>query len=190
MAIRWDGHVYRILNADYHPGQGKMGGVTHARLKNLDTGTQWELSFRSEVKVEDIAVNKQMAEFLYEDSSGAHFMNPDTYEQFEVPENLLGPEGRFLVPQQRIGVEFVEGRPVGAIVPGIAEARVVDTSPPVHQTDSNWKPARLENGVEIRVPQFIKSGDVVRVDLETLRYMDRVASKDYGRGEAGKGRAV
>jgi elongation factor P len=177
MAIRFEGQLYKVLLADYHPGQGKMGGVMHARLRNLDTGAQWEHSFRAELRLENVAVERQNLEFLYLDAEGAHFMNPDTYEQYDVPGKLLGAEAAFFAPQQRIGVEFVEGRPVGVLLPEFAEARVADTAPPTHQQqDSTWKRARLENGAEIQVPQFIKPGDLVRVELKTLRYMDRVSA--------------
>jgi elongation factor P len=71
-------------------------------------------------------------------------------------------------------VEFVEGAPVSVLLPDILEAGVADTSPPVHaQQDSTWKAARLENGVEVLVPQFVKTGDVIRLDAQNLKYVDR-----------------
>jgi elongation factor P len=71
-------------------------------------------------------------------------------------------------------VEFVEGRPVSVSFPDVLEVRVLDTTPPVHQqVDSVWKAARLESGVEIMVPQFIKNGDLIRLDVANMKYMDR-----------------
>jgi len=174
MAIRYEGQLYRVLVADYHPGQGKMGGVTHARLKNLSTGTLWEHSFRSDLKLEDLAVEKQPMEFLYADGEQCYFMNPETYEQVGVSSAVIGEQARLLEAGMRVAVEFVEEQPVNVILPEVLEVRVADTAPPVHQqTDSVWKTAKLENGLEIMVPQFIKTGDVIRLDVAGLKYMDR-----------------
>lgn len=81
MAIRHEGQIFKVLAAEYHGGQGKMGGGTHARLKNLTTGTLWEHSFRADLKVEDLEVAKQSMDFLYSDGDLCYFMNPDTFEQ-------------------------------------------------------------------------------------------------------------
>ncbi len=174
MAVRYEGQLYKVLIADYHPGQGKMGGTTHARLRNLATGTLWEHSFRSDLKLEDVAAEKQSMDFLYTDGGDCVFMNPETFEQVSVPASVIGPGSRFLQPEMRLPVEFIEGQPVSVVFPDIIEARVAETAPPVHQQqDSTWKSARLENGVDILVPQFIKTGDVLRIDVQNLKYVDR-----------------
>lgn len=175
MAIRYEGQPYKVISADYHPGQGKMGGVAHLRLRNLSTGTMWEHSFRADLKLEELPVEKQSLSFLYSDAGECWFMNPESFEQIAVPEAMLGEQARFLKPEMMVPVEFVEGRPVSVQFPEMLEVRIADTAPPVHQqADSTWKPARLENDVEIMVPQFIKNGDLIRLDVTSLRYMDRV----------------
>lgn len=179
MAIRFEGNIYKVIAADYHPGQGKMGGTTHTRLKNLSTGTLWEHSFRSDLKLEDLPVEKQPMDFLYGDSDACHFMNPETFEQVSIPSAVIGPQANFLQPEMRVAVEFIEGQPVSVLFPDIIEVRIAETAPPAHQQqDSTWKTAKLENGVEIMVPQFLKTGDVIRLDLETLKYVDRAKSGD------------
>ncbi len=175
MAIRFEGQNYKIIAADYHPGQGKMGGTTHAQLQNVATGTFWEHSFRSELKVEDIPLEKAPLEFLYDDGDNCVFMNPESFEQTEIPKAVVGPQAPFLDPGKRLSVEFVEGRPVGVVFPDTVEITIADTAPPIHQQqDNTLKPAKLANGIEIMVPQFIKSGDAIRLDLRTMKYMDRV----------------
>ena len=175
MAIRHEGQVYKVLIGEYHPGQGKMGGVSHVRLKNLSTGTLWEHSFRSDLKLEDLAVVKQPMDFLYTDTDHCYFMNPETFEQVGIPATVIGPQARFLLPEMRLSVEFVEGLPANVAFPEILEVKVTDTTPPVHQQqDSTLKEATLENGVKIMVPPFIKTGDLIRLDLENMRYVDRV----------------
>ncbi len=174
MAIRYERQIYRVMNCEYHLGQGKMGGATHVRLKNLGTGTLWEHSFRSDLKLEELSVEKQSFDFLYADGDNCYFMNPETYEQVTIPVDVIGEQARFLYPAMRPPVEFIEGQPVSVLFPDILEVRVTDTTPAMHQqVDSTFKTARLDNGVEIMVPQFIKSGDTIRLELENLKYVDR-----------------
>jgi elongation factor P len=163
-----------VLAADYQPGQGKMGGVMHARLKNLATGTTWEHGFRAELKVEEIPMEKRVVEFLYQDGDECYFMDSDTYEQTTVRAPVLGEQGRLLVSGMKIGVELVDGDPVSVTLPDVLEVRVSDTTPPIHGAqDSTWKPATLENGLNIMVPQFVKTADLIRLSTAELKYMDR-----------------
>ena len=175
MAIRYEGSSYKALAVDYHPGQGQMGGSAHVRLQNTVTGTFWEHSFRADLKLEDIAVEKRPLEFLYDDDDTCWFMNPEDYEQTGVSKAVVGPQAAFLEPGKRVTVEFVEDQPAGVLFPDTLEVSIAETAPPVHQQqDNTLKPARLANGVEIMVPQFIKNGDAIRLDLRTMKYMDRV----------------
>jgi elongation factor P len=144
-------------------------------LQNLETGTFWEHSLRSDLKIEDLPVERQSLEFLYEDGDQCWFMNPATYEQAEIPKSIVGPRAPFLQPGIALPVEFVEGRPVNVVFPDYVEMKIVETAPAMHQqADSAFKPATLENGVEVMVPQFVKTGDAIRLDLQTMKYMDRV----------------
>lgn len=174
MVIRFEGNNFKIISCENHPGQGKMGGVVHARLKNLSTGSFWEHSFRSELKLELIPVEKRSMEFLYADAERSYFMDPENFEQLGIDSAVIGPGGRFLQAGMQLPVEFVETQPISVIFPDITEMRIVETAPATHQQqDSTWKKARLENGVELLVPQFVKTGDMIRIEIETLRYVDR-----------------
>lgn len=174
MAIKHQGQDYRVVAAEYHPGQGKMGGVTHARLQNLGTGTFWEHSFRAEFKLEDLLVERQTLEFLYADGDQCCFMNPETYEQTEIARSVAGQQVAFLEAGMKLAVDFVGGRPVSVLIPDVLEVKIADTAPPTHQqADAAYKPAKLENGAEVMVPQFVKTGDVIRLDLQTMKYVDR-----------------
>ncbi len=178
MAVRFENQTYKIVSSDYHPGQGKMGGVAHVRLKNLATGTFREQSFRAELKLETVPVEKQALEYLYSDAEQAVFMNPVTFEQVAVPNPVVGPQAPFLQAGMQLPVEFVEGEPVSVVFPDIIEIAVSETAPPAHgQQDNTWKTARLFNGIDVMVPQFIKPGDVIRLDAAALRYVDRAKSQ-------------
>jgi elongation factor P len=177
MAIRYEDQPYKVIAADYHPGQGKMGGVNHLRLKNLVTGTFWEHSFRAELKVEELLLQRQTLEFLYSDGDNCFFMNPQSYEQVDVPSAIIGEQAKFLDPGMQIPVEFVEGRAVSVVFPDFVEVKIAETAPPSHrQVDSAWKAARLSNDVEIVVPPFVKS-DMIRLNLSEMKYMDRAKAK-------------
>ncbi|MGO4880271.1 MAG: translation elongation factor P [Bryobacteraceae bacterium] len=174
MAILFENQTYRVVAAEYHPGQGKMGGVAHTRLQNVETGTFRELNLCAELKLQELPVERRALEFLYADGDQCYFMNPETFEQTEIARTVMGPRAAFLEAGMRLGVEFVNGRPVHVVVPDTIEVRIEDTAPAAHQqADSTFKPAKLANGVEVMVPQFVKAGDVIRLDLENMRYMDR-----------------
>ncbi len=174
MAFRFEGVNYKVMSCEYHPGQGKMGGVAHVRLKNLATGTFREQSLRADLKLDVLPVEKKSMEFIYSDAGQCYFMSPESYEQFGIEEVVIGAASRFLQPGMQLPVEFIEGQPVSVVFPDIIEMQVAETAPPVHgQQDSTWKSARLDNGVKILVPQFIKGGDLIRIDIESLKYVDR-----------------
>ena len=177
MAIALENQTYRVVAADYHPGQGQMGGATHARLQNVNTGTFRELSLRAELRLQDIPVERQPLEFLYTDGDQCCFMNPENFEQTEIATAVVGSRAAFLEAGMRLSVDFVNGRPAYVLFPDAIEVRIADTAPAAHQqADSAFKPAKLGNGIEVMVPQFIKTGDMIRLDLETRKYMDRARS--------------
>ena len=174
MAIRYEGQIYKVLASEYHSGQGKMGGVSHVSLRNLSTGALWEHSFRAELKLEEVPVEKRPLTFLYSDQEQSYFMNPVSFEQVEIANAVIGQQTRFLEPEMQVAVEFVEDRPVSVLFPDVIEVRVAETAPPVHgQQDNTWKTASLSNGIKVMVPQFVKNGDLIRLDVATLKYLDR-----------------
>ncbi len=174
MAIRYEGQIYKVLTVEYHAGQGKMGGVSHLSLRNLSTGTLWEHSFRAELKLEEVAIEKHPLTFLYSDPEQSYFMNPISFEQVEIANAVIGQQIRFLEPDMQVSVEFVEDRPVSILFPDIIEVRIAETAPSAHgQQDNTWKTARLGNGITVMVPQFLKNGDLIRLDVASLKYVDR-----------------
>lgn len=178
LAVRLEGTIYRVLEATYHSGQGKMGGVTHAKLQNLQTGTMREWRFRADEVVEEIVPERQNLQFLYSDGEFAHFMHPDTFEQVAVETRRIGPAVNFLTEGASLPVEFIDGRPVGVVAPEIAEVTVSDTAPPSHGGATNvWKPATLDNGLTIMVPPFIAPGETIRVDVNRGAYVERAKRK-------------
>lgn len=179
VALRIDGVLHKVIDASYHGGQGKMGGVAHVKLRNLDTGTIREWRFRSDQVIEEVTPERLNMQFLYSDERAGYFMHPETFEQVEVESPRLGRAAAFLREEMVVPVEFVDGQPLGIVFPEIVEMKVADTAPPVHaQGLTNvWKEAVLDNGLTIRVPQFIAPGDWIRVKVEDASYVERAKRK-------------
>lgn len=174
MVVRVEGEVYRVMEVESKAAVAKLGGVVKAELSNLKTRNLREARFRPQERLEDLPVERTNMEFLFRNGSTCTFMNPNTYEQIEVPGEIIGRAAAFLESGASLPLEFFDGKPISAVVPDILEARVADTAPPAHsQQDSAWKEARLENGIVIHVPLFIAPGEHVRVDMRTGRYVER-----------------
>jgi elongation factor P len=175
VALRLEGTLYKVTAAEYHMGGGKMGGVAHVKLLNLETGTTREWRFHASETVAEIAPEHQTMQFLYADDRAGYFMHPQTFEQVGIEKPRLGAALRFLHEGMSVAVEFFEGRPTAIVFPPIVEARVADTAPPIHaQGQMNvWKEARLDNGVRVQVPPFIAPGETIRVEVESGRYIER-----------------
>jgi elongation factor P len=167
--------LFKVIESTYHVGQGKMPGSVHSKLRHVLKGTFKELRFRPEERLEETQLEKQDMEFLYSDSDSATFMNPRTYDQVAIPLEAIGAATKFLQPEMKVPVELYEGQPVSIVFPEIVEVKVQTTAQPVHQQqDNTYKSAILENGLELMVPQFIKPGELVRVEVGTGKYVDRV----------------
>ncbi len=173
--LKLGGDLFKVLESAYHIGQGKMPGSVHAKLRNVLKGTFKELRFRPEERLDDTQLERQDMEYLYSDADSATFMNPKTYEQVSIPLEAIGPAAAFLQAEMEVPVELYEGQPVSIVFPDIVEVKITTTAEPVHQQqDNTFKYATLENGMETMVPQFIKPGETVRIEVATHKYVDRV----------------
>jgi elongation factor P len=176
--IRIEGEIYKVLEVEAKAGAAKMGGVVKTKLSNVRSGRLWEPHFRPQERLEDLELERHMMEFIFAEGDSCTFMNPDTYEQIEIPGTVLGLGQKFLQSGMELPVEFFNGEPISVVFPDVAEVRVTDTAPPAHsQQDSAWKEATLENGISVRVPLFISPGELVRVEVKTGRYIERARAE-------------
>lgn len=175
MVLKVGEDLFKVIEFTFHVGQGKMPGSVHTKLRHVLKGTFKELRFRPEERLEDIPLEKHEMEFLYNDADTATFMNPKTFDQVSIPLEAIGPAQNYLKPEMTVPVEFYDGQPVSIVFPEVVELKVETTAQPVHQQqDNTYKYATLENGLEVMVPQFIAPGEVVRVEVATRKYVDRV----------------
>ncbi|MEO0078558.1 MAG: translation elongation factor P [candidate division WOR-3 bacterium] len=175
MCIKFGNEVYKILLAEMKVGTAKLPSSVHLRLENLHTRTQTDQRLHPEDKVEDIAVETVTLEYSYSDGDSLYFLHPETFEQIALPRRMVGNYEKFLDSGAKLRVEFYGDEPIDAIIPKTADAVVASTGAPLHgDVDSAPKSAILDNGLEIQVPQFIKTGDRVRVEVATGKYVERL----------------
>jgi elongation factor P len=174
MAILHEGNLCRVLSVQ-HITPGNWRGMVQAKLRNLKSGNSFEYRFRSEDRVEKADLEEHEMEFLYASGDEFHFMNTDTYDQVAITREDLGQAVDYLVPNTKVLVEFYEHRPVGVELPITVDLKVVETQPGMKgATASNsGKPAVLETGLQVSVPQFIDVGDVVRIETAEGKYLER-----------------
>jgi elongation factor P len=178
MVLRIEKEIYRVLEAEFKAGTAKLTGVVKVKLNNVTTGSMWEHHFRPQERLEDVHLEPRILEFLFSDADNCTFMDPENFEQVEVPSAIVGAAEKFLQSGTLLSVEFFEEKAISVLLPGVAEARVAKTAPPVHaHQDSAWKEALLENGVRIQVPLFIAPGEIVRVDVKAGRYVERARAE-------------
>jgi len=178
MVIRVEGQMYKVLEVESKAGAAKLGGVVRTKLSNVRSGRMWEPHFRPQERLEEFELERHTMEFVFAAGDTCTFMNPESFEQVEVPGAVLGPAEKFLQPGVRLPVDFFEGEPISVEFPEVAEARVAETAPPAHSQQENaWKEATLENGLSIRLPLFIGPGEIVRVGVRTGRYIERVRAE-------------
>lgn len=169
-----NGQLHRVLQV-VHVTPGNWRGMVQTKLRNLKTGSQLEHRFRSEDRVEKATFDTHEMQYLYSDSAGHHFMNTETYDQVTLSNEVLGSALDWMLPDTVITVDFYEGQPVGLELPNSVVLQVVTTDPPMKGATAagGSKPAKLETGVTVQVPQFIEAGTKIVVDTRTGEYLSR-----------------
>ena len=174
MCILFQGDICRIMNAQ-HVTPGNLRGFVQARMRNLRNGNSFEHRFSSTEKVERAILDTQQMEYLYSDPSGHYFMNQATYEQITLDDETLGDNMLYLLPNTVLQIDFHEDRPVGIELPNTVTLKVVETQPGMKgaTASASYKPATLETGLQVMVPQFIEAGTKIKVDTRDDSYLER-----------------
>ena len=169
-----DGGLWAAVKVD-HVKPGKGGAFAQVELKNLRTGTKLNERFRSADKVEKVRLEQKDQQFLYESDGMLIFMDTETFEQIELPADLLGERRPFLQDGMQIVVEFYDDEALNASLPSKVVCKIVETEPVVKgQTAANsFKPAILDNGVKVMVPPFISQDEAIVVNTDTMEYSER-----------------
>jgi len=174
MLIKYQNDLYRMTQV-VHVTPGNWRGMVQTKMRNIRTGNQTENRFRSEDKVDRVTMEQHEMEFLYEAGGDYHFMNTENYEQIALTDEILGDATKYLKPNMGVSIEFYEGKPMGISLPKTVDLAVTETAPGLKSaTVTNaLKPATTETGLVVQVPNFIDTGEVIRVDTDTGEYLSR-----------------
>ena len=158
-----------------HVKPGKGGAFAQVELKNLRTGSKLNERFRSADKVERVRLEQKDQQFLYENDGMLVFMDNETFEQIELPADMLGDRRPFLQDGMMVRIEYYESEALSMTLPDRVTCMIVETEPVVKgQTAANsFKPAILDNGVKVMVPPFVGQDQAIVVSTETFEYVER-----------------
>jgi elongation factor P len=173
--IKLNGELFVVEDVQYvKPGKG--GSFVKTRLRNLKLDTVIDRTFREVEKIDDVFVEEKKLEYLYHSGSTYHFMDQETFEEIMVDHETLGHSVDFLKDNTQISAAMHEGRIINITPPLFVELKVESTEPGIRGDTSRAgsKPALLETGITIQVPLFIDTGDIIKVDTRTGKYVERM----------------
>lgn len=176
MVLNYEGEPYQVLVANFVRMQQRKP-VMQTKMKHLVTGRVLEYSFKPGDRVETADLARNKVNFLYQEGDQYHFMDNNTFEQFSLSSDLLGEKTSFMKDGMEVDVMYYNNNPINIDLPKKVELAVTETEPGVRgdtAQGSVMKPAKLETGVTINVPIFIKEGDTIRVNTEKGEYSERV----------------
>ena len=174
MAIMFEGEPCRVIEFHHHT-PGNLRAMVHAKLRKLKTGVTVEHRFRASDTVDEALLETHELQYLYHDGLSYHFMNTQSYEQYEMDEEALGDHAQWMTDGMQVVAEYFAGRPIGVELPNALVFEVVETAPVMKSATktASTKPAKLSNGATVNVPEFIQNGEKVRVNPNTGEYLDR-----------------
>jgi len=170
-----DGVPYRVVEYGQKV-MGRGGSIVNVKIKSLIDGKVLAKTFKGNESIAAADVTTQSVQYLYNDSTAFYFMNEDTFEQFEVSRDLVGDYAGYLKEGDKVQLQFFDGQPINVELPKNVPLLVTYTENAVKGDTSSsiTKEAQLETGITVKVPAFIKQGDIISVDTTTGAYRERV----------------
>ena len=174
MTIMFEGEPCRVIEFHHHT-PGNLRAMVHAKKRKLKSGVTIEHRFRASDQMEEAVMETHTLQYLYHAGDTYHFMNTESYDQLEMDGEALGDAAQWMSDGMQIVAEFYNGRAVAVDMPNALTFEVVETSPVMRSATktASTKPAKLSNGVTVNVPEFIQTGEKVRVNPTTGEYLDR-----------------
>jgi len=175
MLVLYNGKPHRVATM-MHRTPGNLRGFVQAKLVNIESGSNQEVRFSTDDKMERAILEEHKLQFSYKAGDAFHFMNTETYEMIELSSEVLGENAGYVTEGMTITAEYFQGRVVGIEPPMFVELKVTETTPNIKgaAVQNTKKSAILETGLEVKVPPFIEEGDRVRVDTRTGEVIERV----------------
>ena len=175
MLLEHKNDLWQVLKTQ-HVKPGKGGAFAQVEMKSVDKNTKLNERFRSNETVEKASLEETAFNYLYDDENNFFFMDPKTFEQIEIRKELIGEKGKLLTENLEVSVSFYNEKPISIELPNQVQCKVDSTDVALkgQTVSSSYKPATLDNGLNIQVPPFIEAGDEVIVDTRNLEYVKKI----------------
>ena len=175
MLIEHKDDLWEVLKTQ-HVKPGKGGAFNQVEMKSLNKNTKLNERFRSNDTVEKASVEELKFTYLYEDEDYYYFMDGKTFEQINIKKNIVGEKGKMLTENLEVNISFYNEKPLTVELPNQITCKIETTDIAIkgQTVSSSYKPAVLDNGMNIQVPPFIESGDEIVVDTRTIEYVKKI----------------
>ncbi len=175
MLLEYKNDLWQVLKTQ-HVKPGKGGAFAQVEMKSVNKNTKLNERFRSSETVEKASLDETTFNYLYNDEVNYFFMNPKTFEQIEIKKEIIGDKGKLLTENLEVSINFYNENPIWIELPNQVQCKIETTDAALKgQTiSSSYKPATLENGLNIQVPPFIEVGDEIVVDTRNLEYIKKI----------------
>jgi len=175
MLLEYKNDLWLVLKTQ-HVKPGKGGAFAQVEMKSVGKNTKLNERFRSSETVEKASLEETDFNYLYDDENNYIFMDPKTFEQIEIKKDLIGEKGKLMTENLKVSVSFHNENPISVELPNQVTCKIETTDVALkgQTVSSSYKPATLNNGLNIQVPPFINSGDEVIVDTRTLEYIKKI----------------
>ena len=175
--FEWEGVPYRVIEYAQKV-MGRGGSIVNVKIKSLTDGKVLEKTFKGNEQLEPADVTNKNVQYLYNDGQNFYFMDEDTYEQFELPSSVIGDQVGYMKEGDAVQSQIFNGSVINIELPKNVKLKVAYTENAVKGDTSSaiTKEATLETGIKIKVPAFIKQGDLISVDTTTGAYREREKS--------------
>ena len=175
MLLEYKNDLWQVLTTQ-HVKPGKGGAFAQVEMKSVNKNTKLNERFRSSETVEKASLEEMSFNFLYDDENNYFFMNPKTFEQIEIKKDIIGEKGKLLTENLEVSVSFYNDSPISVDLPNQVTCKIESTDVALkgQTVSSSYKPAVLDNGLNIQVPPFIEAGDEVVVDTRDLTYVKKI----------------
>jgi elongation factor P len=175
MLIEYKDDLWQVLKTQ-HVKPGKGGAFAQVEMKSVNKNTKLNERFRSSETVEKAALDESKFNYLYNDENDYYFMNPKTYEQINIKKEIVGEKGKLLTENLEVSISFYNEKPLSIELPNQVTCVIETTDVALkgQTVSSSYKPATLDNGINIQVPPFIESGDKIILDTRTMEYIKKI----------------
>ena len=175
MLIEYKNDLWQVLKTQ-HVKPGKGGAFAQVEMKSVNKNTKLNERFRSSESVEKASLDETKFNYLYSDETDYHFMNPKSYEQINIKKEVVGDKGKMLTENLEVSISFYNEEPLMVELPNHVTCIIETTDVALkgQTVSSSYKPATLDNGINIQVPPFIDSGDKIIVDTRTMEYIKKI----------------